>query len=448
MHIQQKAEEETAAPGPNEQGQEVPGPGNPSEQHPSEITTTALVAATPEPEFVEGEVVEDLSEDRPEPIAEHPSSPRIRSFLPMMLTILACLVFVLVSSLLPTLNPTATITIIPIEHTLTTTATLLVGQGTHDIPGRLLSPLTITQSITALATGRRHQQAQAAQGPITFYNALPSPQTIPAGELLRGSDQIQVLTLRDAVIPAGRLATNGQVTVPARAVNAGPQGNIRAGDIYGKCCRENVFVSNGPFSGGQNARSYRIATQQDINGVASSLKASLDQSVQAALSQQVQPTETLVTPIPCNSSVIPDHKAGSETTQISVTVSETCTGEVYKTSALDDLLMQTLTQQAIKQLGKGYGLVGDFQMSITRATMNTRQEQVILQVKVVSTWMYQFSHAEQDQIKLTIRGKSKENATALLLHMPGIQSVSISISNGNALPTEVQHIHLNFVLLA
>jgi len=179
MHTQQKAEEETAAPGPNEQGPLVPGPGNPSEQHTPEPATTALVAVTPEPEIIEGEVVEDLSEDRPDSMAEHPSSPRIRSFLPMMLTILTCLVFVLMSSLLPILNPTATIMIIPTEHEIATTATLLVGQGTHDIPGRLLSPLTITQTITALATGRKHQQAQAAQGLITFYNALPTPHTNP-----------------------------------------------------------------------------------------------------------------------------------------------------------------------------------------------------------------------------------------------------------------------------
>jgi hypothetical protein len=267
------------------------------------------------------------------------------------------------------------------------------------------------------------------------------------GELLKGSDRVEVVTLQDAVIPAGMLATNGQVTVPARAVHAGPQGNIRAGDIYGKCCRDNVFVSNGPFSGGQDARSYQMVTQQDINGAASSLKARLDLSVQAALSQQVQPTETLVTPIPCSTTVTPDHQAGSETTQVSVTVSETCTGEVYTTSALHDLLMQTMTQQAIKQLGNGYSLVGDLQPSITRATMNRRQETMILQVKVISTWMYQLSQAQQDSIKLAIRGKSKEEATALLLHMPGIQTVSIRISNSNALPADVQYIHLHVVIL-
>ncbi len=82
-------------------------------------------------------------------------------------------------------------------------------------------------------------------------------------------------------------------------------------------------MSNGPFHGGQNARSYQMVAQQDINEVASSLKASLDQGVQAALSQQVQSNETLVIPAPCTSNVTPDHKVGEEASQVQVTVSET-----------------------------------------------------------------------------------------------------------------------------
>src|SRR5260370_36863551 len=107
----------------------------------------------------------------------------------------------------------------------------------QQIPGRLLETVTLSQAKTVPATGTGHQQAQAAHGFITFYNALPAPQTVPAGELLTGSDGVEVVTLQEAAIPAGTLTTNGQVTVPAQAVNVGPGGNITAEDIYGKCCR-------------------------------------------------------------------------------------------------------------------------------------------------------------------------------------------------------------------
>ncbi len=106
------------------------------------------------------------------------------------------------------------------------------------------------------------------------------------------------------------------------------------------------------------------------------------------------------------------------------------------------------TQRAIKQLGNGYGLVGDLVRRSNRATINTRQGATILQVNVVSTWMYRFNQAQQDQIKLAIRGKSKKEAIALLLYMPRVQNASISIKNSNAIPTDTQRIHMNFVFHA
>jgi len=230
-------------------------------------------------------------------------------------------------------SPSATVTIIPISTRITTTRTITIvssnaNAAQQQVPGRLLDTITLSQAQTVPTTGIGHQQAQAAHGLITFYNALPAPQTIPSGELLTGADGVEVVTLQEAAIPAGTLATNGQVTVPAQAVNVGPGGNIAAGDIYGKCCHDDVFVSNDPFRGGQDARSYQMVTQQNIDSAVSSIKASLDQSVQAALRQQVQPNETLVTPIPCFSTVTPDHKTGEEASHVQVTVSETCTGEV------------------------------------------------------------------------------------------------------------------------
>jgi Baseplate J-like protein len=382
-----------------------------------------------------------------------PRKPRRRA-LPFVVGALCVLTAGLLTAaaLLMLLASSATVTIIPASAQLTMTRTITVisahaNVAQQQIPGRSLAIITLSQAKTVPATGTGHEPAQAAHGLVTFYNALPAPQTIPAGELLTGADGIAVVTLQDAVIPAGTLATNGQVTVPAQTVNVGPHGNIAAGDIYGKCCRDNVFVSNGPFSGGQDARSYQMVTQQDMSAVASSLKASLNQGVLATLSQQVQSNETLVIPVPCTSSVTPDHKVGEEASQVQITVSETCTGEVYDTSAFHDLLMQEISQQATKRLGTGYGLVGDLQTSITKAMINTRQGTATLQAKVSSIWMYQFSQAQQDQMKLKIRGKSKDEAIALLLHTPGVQTVSISTKNGRTIPTDIQRIHLNFVIL-
>ena len=448
------AEKNTSAsqPDENQQGAEV-----------IDVFIVRRQMEEPEPPTVESTLADasDEQETQAAPVeqetTEEPAFPSLplkprRHALPFIVGALCVLGAGLLSAatLLLILAPSATVTIIPTSAQITATRTITVVSAhanivQQQIPGRPLETITLSQAKTVPATGTGHQQAQAAHGLVTFYNALPASQTIPAGEMLTGADGVAVVTLQAAWIPAGTLATNGQVTVPAQALNVGPQGNIVANDLYGKCCRDNVFVSNGPFHGGQNARSYQMVAQQDINEVASSLKASLDQGVQAALSQQVQSNETLVTPVPCTSSVTPDHKVGEEAGQVRVTVSETCTGEVYNTSALHDLLTQTVTQEAARRLGNGYGLVGGLQTSITKATMNAHRGTATLQVKISSTWVYQFSQAQQDQIKLLIRGKSKDEAIALLLHMPGVQTVSISTKNGPTIPTDIQRIHLNFV---
>jgi hypothetical protein len=113
--------------------------------------------------------------------------------------------------------------------------------------------------------------------------------------LLTGSDGVQVVTEQDAVLPAAAFPTDGQVTVLAHAVSIGPAGNISPHDIYGACCRENVFAVNPlAFTGGQLARTFRMVTAQNITGTVALLKASLAHSVQAAFAAQVEHLATLI----------------------------------------------------------------------------------------------------------------------------------------------------------
>jgi hypothetical protein len=158
----------------------------------------------------------------------------------------ACYVVPLLSA------PTATVTLIPESRLIRTMTTLTVVTGTPDpkqVQGRLLSTLTLSQAKTVPTSGTGHQDARAARGLLTLYNALPAEQTVPAGTLLTGADGVQVVTEQDALLPAGSLSTNGRVTVWSHAVSTGPAGNIAAHDLYGPCCRVNVFVQNALYGG-------------------------------------------------------------------------------------------------------------------------------------------------------------------------------------------------------
>ncbi len=126
--------------------------------------------------------------------------------------------------MVPLLTASATITLIPVQIPISASSTLSVvtsetgiALALGQVPGRLLSTLTVSGERSVPTTGMGHEDAQAAHGTLTFYNAALYAQTIPAGTVLIGRDGVQVVTDTDAVIPAA-------IT-----------GNKRAGDGSGPC---------------------------------------------------------------------------------------------------------------------------------------------------------------------------------------------------------------------
>jgi hypothetical protein len=107
---------------------EPPEPDKAPEQETTAITPT-------EPDVIEGEVIVI---EQPEPSEDH-RAPRQKSYwLLIPFTVLACLLILLGSYLLPLLTPTATITIIPTEQTITTLTAIQV-LPVDKTPGIILS---------------------------------------------------------------------------------------------------------------------------------------------------------------------------------------------------------------------------------------------------------------------------------------------------------------------
>src|SRR2546423_15308488 len=139
--------------------------------------------------------------------------------------------------------------------------------------GRLLNPITLSQSATAGTTGKGHQDSTKATGTITVYNGQFTSQTIQAGTILTGADGVQIITDQDAPIPAANPPIFGQVTVSAHAVQAGSKGNIPAYDINSACCFASVLAKNPDnFTGGQDERNFPTVAKADIASTATPLK--------------------------------------------------------------------------------------------------------------------------------------------------------------------------------
>jgi hypothetical protein len=360
----------------------------------------------------------------------------------LLLMLIACQV------LLTFLTPTPTITLAPIVRVLSTTATMVAAPGAttrNHIPARQLTPLTLIQSTTAVATGKGHQDAEAAMGTITFFNGLFTSQTIAAGTTLTGSDGVQIVTDQLAVIPAASASTPptyGQVTVSAHALYPGPQGNIDVRDINQACCLPSVLAQNvNAFRGGQVERDYTVVTSKDIDRGVAGLMTTLIQSAQAAFTAQLMTNDALVIP-DCKRTVTADHQAGAEAAAVTVRVSEQCTAIAFDAAALRERATRMFTYELVRREGIHYRLVGAVQVSVLHARFIDQKRGVAsLTVHIEGTWMYQFSQRELQRIRQLVAGKTPPQALRILLGLPGIQRATIEgLGENRSLPKDSSRI--------
>ena len=226
-----------------------------------------------------------------------------------------------------------------------------------------LPAISMSKSQIVSTTGRVHVPATQASGQVTFYNSLTQPQAIDAGTLLIGSDGQEVVTYETAYVPAGDYASNGQSTVWAHALNTGVEGNVKAGDISGPCCRAFIQAVNSAFSGGHDARDIQAVAKSDIDNAASNLLTQVQQSLQARLSALLSPGKTLVTPVPCSTHTASSQAVGAQAREVSVTVRQTCTPAAYNMSELQHALASLIAGKTPQEarailLRQGFKAVG------------------------------------------------------------------------------------------
>ena len=343
------------------------------------------------------------------------------------------------------LNPfTVTVTMLAKSQQVSITGTLQLG--------RELNPITISQSATVNTTGHGHQAAKQAIGYITFYNGQSNQVTVPAGTILTGSSGERIVTDATATIPPANQTippTFGQTTVPAHAVEAGSRGNIATGDINQSCCATAIeAINTTSFTGGQDERDFQTVTKSDITNAVAPLQATLKQSVQGILQGQLKTNEALVTSS-CTITTTADHQIGQEATQVKVTVSETCSAVAYDEYMLQTKVTDLMSRQATIKLGTGYSILGNPQITINQAA--SQSSKVVLSFKAQSTWVYALSSTEQQHIKNSIAGKTREKAMQLLASLPGIERIAMHSSgfgDDTNLPKDLSHIHLLIIYAA
>jgi hypothetical protein len=412
-------------------------------------------AAAPTPRIVEGTLVESIVVDSSPSAPAQPegAASRLQALgrkgqqctLLLLAALLTVLLLVptqapamrLFVSLVPAAGPSATVTMVTEQVDLHRTYTLLAAptdlaapmiQQQAQAEARLLTSHHLTQAVTIPTTGRGHQPAMQGRGRVTFYNQAPTAQTIPAGLLLSGADGVQVVTDTLVVLPAAHLPTQGQATVAAHAVQAGPGGNIGSNDLNGPCCFVGIAVQNAQaFSGGANARDFPAVAARDVTGAATPLITNLTRQEQAAVQAQVRAHEQLVHPVQCSPRVTANPAVGQEATQVTVSGSVTCAAEVYNADEVQSRITALLSQEATTHLGSAYTLQGEVTWTLRAVSVvDGRRGIVNLHVQVEGLWAYQLSIAQLLTLTTLIAGKHTQEARTILLRMQGIRQVNIT----------------------
>ncbi len=350
------------------------------------------------------------------------------------------------AKILPGAATPVTVTITPASKALNNTyvisaVTLTPDPAQNQVAARMIASVTPAQSKTVKTTGMGHVPGVQAKGQLTFYNAFSHPQTIAVGTVLTDANGVQLVNDEAAMIPAATPPTEGSVTVSAHAIDAGVNGNISAFDFDNvPCCTSGVNVQNtAAFSGGQDAYSYAFVEQSDIDGVVNPFQASLTQTAQAALKAQLHPGEQFVSSPQCMPGITSDHQAADRATNVSVTVAVTCTGEVYDHQAAQSVAANLLRQEATRDPGPGYALVGNLVTDVRQVSLTDAKKGTLsLMVEAEGVWVYQFGAAQKQALAKLLADKSTQNAQTLLLEQKGVTTAAIQFSgsNENTLPSD------------
>jgi hypothetical protein len=385
-------------------------------------------------------------EEAPAPIIDsrddHASAAAARTPPPFVLFLLLLCLFVLFdvadTQLIALMTPIATIAITPDVRSITLQSSATLG--------KLLAPLTLTESQTVPTTGHGHQDARQATGTLTLYNGLATEQQVAAGTIITGQDGRSVTTDAPIPIQSANPPSLGETSVPAHAVQTGAAGNIQAEDVN-TTLATGLYVKNlAAFTGGQDARDYLLVTRADRDTAAATLQAKVTASMTAALQGQASLTQQ-VQALPCSPATTANHAPGEEATSVTVTVSETCTAVTYDRQQLHTRATQLLATQVAQRFGTDYLLDGEVRVTVSKVTPTPTTPGVILVFTCAGMYAYTLNEQAQQRIKTLIAGKPRRAALRLLLQQTGIHTASISgIADNQPLPDDQAHLRLLIVL--
>lgn len=341
------------------------------------------------------------------------------------------IVLIIVAGILMYILPTATITIVPVEKSISADLVygLATSGSTYDVS---IQPVAITHTTTfdkqIPSTGERFVPDGTASGNVLLTNPLLQAVTVPRGTALAGKNGLTYITQKDVTIPAadpyGSLSF-GSATVAVAASKAGDSGNTGAGTIVGQL-DNGIFYNNRDAIGGGTMKRIAVVSQADIDALKkaaeSDLAGRVDKEFQASIASGMQLVPNSVTKT--DPSFQYSLNANQDGAEVSIHATQTVTGEAFDPGKLNALAKDEAARQLAAKSGPNEIILGDTVaigdpvalpggISFTRhATARTRA--------VISA-------DEQRALEKQIVGKSEADVQSIIKSMNDIASYRIVI---------------------
>ena len=320
------------------------------------------------------------------------------------------------------------------------------------VQARIISATPMPKSEVVHATGKGLTKGIQAKGLLTFYNGLEITQTVAAGTVFVGGNNVQVVTDATAVIPPASPPFLGSVAISAHTLQVGTNGDISPYTIDEVCCAidNSITVSNpNAFGGGNDPQPYTYVKISDIKGASDSLVSILRPAALLLLRKQVHSNEKLLNTTHCIPRLQSNHAVNEIAITLQVAVKLNCSGEVYDNVEAISLSILQSKRDALKRLGIHYELYGNILIaSIQSSLINSTFGSIFLILKAKSLWVYNFSNIQKQNLIKLISGKFQGVAIALLQKYPGVSKVVIiqpwwvPFIIRDSLPTSVDRISL------
>ena len=328
--------------------------------------------------------------------------------------------------------PTATVTIVPQEESISSTLTYGVASTstTFDIT---IDPDLVTTTTTAQAqreaTGERFEAVGTAGGTIQITNPLTHEVTVPAGTEIPGPQGVMYYTAEDVRLPAadpyGSMSFGyGNVGVYAGVV--GPDGNIEAGLLTGQLGTQMFYTNPEGISGGRTER-YSVLTEDDVETVRESVASELDEKAREEFDSEIPEGFEIVpgTLDIGDPEIEVSGSAGEDGQQVSASGSITIEAYVYDPTELHDLAGDEADRQLARQGGSERILLAE---TVTlKEPTDLGNGEPAFQINVEAIARTVITEAEKEQLLEDVTGISREEAEAILRQHPKIDRHEISI---------------------